>query len=310
MRQRLVGQHPARQQRPVGGRHGVDPPGGDQRLADYRLRAGLVAADEHGQAGALPVQAHVLGAGGGDDHLRQAGHQQAQAGGVLLQAISQALVGDIDKRGKALALGHIGYNPPLLQGQIRPAGVVAAAVQQHHVAGHRALQVRHHALEIHPVAGGIVVAIGLEAQAHTAQQRKVHRPGGVAYPDPGGGRGAIDHLRADAQGAAAAGGLHAAHPPLARGGTVLPQHQPLHALYEVRIAGRRHVGLGGFLLHQLPLGATYGLKHGAQALLIHVDAYRQVHLAGIGVCPAGRGQAENGIGGQPFELIQHGVCSV
>jgi hypothetical protein len=61
--------------------------------------------------------------------------EQAQAGGIRIQAITQALVGDVDEGHEALRFGHVGDNAPLLRRQVRAAGVVTTAVEKNEIAG-------------------------------------------------------------------------------------------------------------------------------------------------------------------------------
>ena len=65
----------------------------------------------------------------------------AQARRILFKSGAQALVGNVDKRRKTLRFGPVPQRLPLRRGQVRAAGVVASAVEQHQVGPLPRLQV-------------------------------------------------------------------------------------------------------------------------------------------------------------------------
>ncbi len=112
--QAVIGKNTASQQSTVGRRHGVDAPRRRLGLSQNSLGVDLILANKNSGSGALAIKAQVFGAGRRYQHFRQPRHQQAQARCILIEAVAQPLVGYIDKRDKALLLGHVGNHAPLL----------------------------------------------------------------------------------------------------------------------------------------------------------------------------------------------------
>ena len=72
------------------------------------------------------------------------------------------------------------------------------------------------------------------------------------------------------------------------------------------IALRRYVRLGDFLVNdKRPLGLLDGVKDGTQACLVHVNANGEIDLIGVGISAAGGGKAENRIGGEYGQMVEH-----
>ena len=233
----------------------------------------------------------------------------AQPRRILFKSGAQALVGNVDKRRETLRFGPVPQRLPLRRGQVRAAGVVAAAVEQHQVAAARRLEVLEHGLEIHSASRRVVVAIGFKGQADAAEQGHVHRPTRIRDPNPGAGRRRLRNLGADTQRAATAGGLNTAHARVLQRGAVGAENQALHPRIESGHAGGRQVGLAGLLGQQRGLGLTHGAKHRADTVFIHVNPHREVHLVRAGIGAAGRRQAEDGVVGKSGKHIEHGKQS-
>ena len=122
-------------------------------------------AREHDQrSDALAIQAKVLRAGDGEQHLGDPLRDQARACDVDLEIGTQPLVRKIDEGNKPALFDQLGDAAPLIRAQIGTGRVVAAGVQKHHRAGRQARQVRVHAIEVDPARSGVVVRIPLERQ--------------------------------------------------------------------------------------------------------------------------------------------------
>ncbi len=104
-------------------------------VAGRRQRLRRVAGVDIERADAVAIEAKILVAGIGDQRLLDMIEDHPHRRRVLFEPVAEPLVGEIDERDD-LSLGeNAGDLAPLLHREIEAGGVVAAAVQQRHVAG-------------------------------------------------------------------------------------------------------------------------------------------------------------------------------
>ena len=76
------------------------------------------------------------------------GGENTQALRILFQSIGEALISEVEQRQPAVGDGKFGQLRPLLRRWIDTGRVMAAAVEQHHIAGLRLFQAVQQAVEI------------------------------------------------------------------------------------------------------------------------------------------------------------------
>jgi hypothetical protein len=172
---------------------------------------------------------------------------------------------------------------PLLVRQIGAARVVAAAVDQHELAGLRLVELAHHRVEIHAMARVVVVRVRVELEARHLQQRDVVRPRRIADVDARVRLAAREQMPGDAQPPAAARRLHGRHATGFQCRMILAVQQLGNTGVEARIARDRDVGLAVLRVDDRLLRAFDACEHGRAALLVLVDAHGEVDLAGMRV---------------------------
>ncbi len=95
---------------------------------------------------------------------------------IGLDALVEALVGDVDEREQVAFLQQAGDLLPLLFAQVGAGGVVAAGVQQHHGARFELGQIGEHAVEVQAMAGGIEIRVIHHLEAGRAEHRAMVFP--------------------------------------------------------------------------------------------------------------------------------------
>jgi hypothetical protein len=184
---------------------------------------------------------------------------------------------------------------------------VAADVQQDNIAGGHLLQRGAHGLRIHSLRGGVIIRIVPGRQAGRAEHTFVIAPGRIRHPNRSAGAEILEQLGADAQGSGAAGGLGHGHAVGGNAVEVAAEHQMSHRLAVFRGAVDRRVSLGFLAFPQQPFGTLDALQHRCLALVVDKDPHAQINLRGARVLAKGLGQAENGIGGSRFDLVEEHV---
>ena len=170
-----------------------------------RPRGGFfVVGNQRERAHALVVHTKIFGIRAGNQHFAVVLQKDAQAVGILFQAVGKALIGKVKQRQPALLGRHFRQRRPLLGRGVDAGGVVAAAVQQHHVARLRLRQIGKHAVPIQPVRGGVVVAVIADVDADGFENGVVVGPCGRGNPHVLRGGVAFDKFGGDAQCACAA----------------------------------------------------------------------------------------------------------
>ena len=181
-------------------------------------------------------------------------------------------------------------------------GVVAAAVQQHHIPRLRRRQIREHAVKIQRVALGLP-AIQLHRQTGPLEYRTVVHIAGVRAPNRGVGAQAGQHIPQHTQSACPADRLDhmAARDPRGR----IAQDQPRHTCVEHRIARQSAVGFRRTVLRQGALGHAHRLHIRCGPVVIAVDADDHVDLVGARIGAKGRGQTPDRVFGKGGKRVEH-----
>ena len=72
-----------------------------EQLSQHDVRPLRRGAEHEGAADPVAIEPEILRAGGRDDHLRHPRREPAHARGILLQAVAETLVGEVDERQEA-----------------------------------------------------------------------------------------------------------------------------------------------------------------------------------------------------------------
>ena len=124
------------------------------------------AANRHGTADTITIQAEILGTGRGDQHFRHTRSHHPQIGRILGQPVPEPLIGDIDKGHDALVQNEIGQRIPVIRAKIGPCRIMATAMQQQHVTRLHALNILHHGGRIHSAGSSVEITVFRQLQAH------------------------------------------------------------------------------------------------------------------------------------------------
>ncbi len=257
------------------GRHRPHRPRRDHQPVAGAVGGIRAAGLDPDAADAVAIEAEILRTRHTDDGLRHAVDQAAQAGGVFVEAVAQALVGDVDQGQQAFAGDQRGDVTPLVRRHLGAGRVVAAAVQQDDVAGDCAFQRAHHVVEHQGLGGAVEEGVVDGLKARGLHQPGMGRPGRLAQPDARPGVGAGDQRRRQAQRAGAAGGLDAGD---ARIGGVGAQHDGGQAAQEAGITFGRDIFLARLAVDQPRLGGLDAGQDRRAAGLVAIDADAQVEL--------------------------------
>jgi hypothetical protein len=146
---------------------------------------------------------------------------------------------------------------PILGGVVDPGGIVAAAVEQHQIAGASAVDRRDQRSEI-GAAVGIGVVEGRHFHPQILEDLRVVRPARDTQMDPAG-PGALRQRRGQPDGAGAAGGLHSGDAPAH--GRVFAEDVGHQCLNETHVAFGAEIALGLLLFEQIGLRTLDGGEH-------------------------------------------------
>ncbi len=302
-----AGQHAGHQGGAVRGRAGVDGADDALDLRLHRLGFGGSGRDHRQRAHALAVQRERLGVGAGDHVAVDAfGSQQTHRIRVGLDALVEALVGDVDEREQVAFLQQAGHLLPLLFAQVGAGRVVAAGVQQHHGARFELGQIGEHAVEVQAMAGGIEIGVIHNLEAGRAEHRAMVFPAGVADGDSGGRQQLLEQVRTDAQRAAAADGLRGRHAAGSHQRGVGAKQQLLGGLVVRGQAVDGQVTARFGVLRELLLDLVHGAQQRDAPVFVVIDAHAQVDLVGAAVGVVGLGQAQDGVAWNLFHVCKEG----
>ncbi|EAZ59275.1 conserved hypothetical protein [Pseudomonas aeruginosa 2192] len=287
--------------------HGGDDAGAVGRWvrivgADHSLHLGqhagrFIAAFGYDREGAdaFAIEREGFGERAGNEEAQARLGEQAHRGGVFLDAVAEALVGDVEERHVALGLEHVQHLFPVVQLEIDAGRIMAAGVQNHDRAGRQGIQVFQQAGAVHAIAGGVVIAVVLHREAGGFEQCAVVFPARVADGHGGVGQQALEEVGAELERAGAADGLGRDHTAGGQQLGLVTEQQFLYALvvggdpFDRQVAARR-VGLDAGLL-----GSLHGTQQRNAPLLVVVHAHAQVDLARTGIGVEGFVQAKDGI---------------
>ena len=287
--------------RPVIGREAVILAVQIGHRALRHLAGVIVAGQRHQDAGPFAIDAEILGTRGRDQHLGQAHGDHPRGGGVFQKPVAETLIGKVDQRRGAGLFQHLGNGVPLFRRRVGAGRVVAAAMQQHHIALPGATDPLQHRLEGDATGGIVEIGIHLVSLTHEVQDRDMVRPGRVRDMDHRirvghahqfqrlpNGPGAAD--RAD-RGNAAAGHI--------------AQHQRGHRGAIFLGPGEAGIGLAVLALPDLLLGRLDRAHDRRQPGRVLVDTDPEVDLAlpRIGLEFAHQGQ--DLVRGLRLEIAQH-----
>ena len=263
----------------------------------------LVLRHGHQDAGAFAVDAEILRAACGDQHFGAARGDRARGGGIGLEPVAEALIGDVDHRQRANVVHQRNHRLPFRAGQVGAGGVVAAAMQQHHVARAKPGQIGHHAIEIDAAGFAVEIAVADGFDPQMLEDAEVVGPCRVRHENPRLRVGHVNEIEGLAHRAGAArrgdGG-----DVVARDG--IAQHEADHRVRKRGITRQPGIGLGGFLVPPAALGFLDGAHDRGHALRVLVDADAEVDLVVARIVLVGLHEREDLVLGLFLEMFEHG----
>ena len=186
--------------RDVGGRGGGVGAGGGHKVE---------------RAGALAVEAEVLGEGLGDAQLEALVDEVADGPGVADEvARGEALVGAVEEGEEAAGAHDGGDLFPLVLGEVDAGGVVRAGVEEDDGAGGGGVEGAEHAGEVEAFGLGVEVGVVGEGEADVGEDLVVVGPGRVGEVELGAGSLGVEFGEeegAEVDGAGAGDGLEGAY---------------------------------------------------------------------------------------------------
>ncbi len=267
--QRVVIQDHRDHGRTVVRRHGIHRAHDVVGLRLHGVTRRTVTRDCEQGADAIAVEAEVLGAGVGDDHLGHAPGKLANDKRIGVQVGRKTLVGDIDERQQPPLDQNVGNGSPLRLFRIDPGRVVTAGMEQHDVTLGDATQRLQHPVEVQCFLFRVIVRVRLQVEAGAAEQGDVIRPRRIAGPDRRIGPGSQDDACGDPQRTRASRRLQHRNTIVrdrAREGQVP------HRLVEVRRPRRTDVGLRHLRIDEALLGPLDDVQHRRLSRRVPVDA--------------------------------------
>src|SRR5690554_4974545 len=167
----------------VRGRVGVVLPRHDSHLRAYIFHLFVIFGHHDQTAGTLAVNAKVLGAGAGNDHLVEVFGEQTHAIGVFFEPFAETLIGEVDERQQAALAHDFKYLLPLAGVQVEAGRVMTAGVKNNDIPVGNLLDCSEHALEIETVLG-IDIGVLVQFDTGSSENTVVVWPGRIADPDP------------------------------------------------------------------------------------------------------------------------------
>ena len=233
--------------------------------------------------------------------------EDAQTFGILFDTTGKALIGKVKQRQPAGGSTLLGQGAPLIASGVDTGRVVAAAVQQHQIAGLNFSQRGLHGGKIEPLGGGVVVLVPLDGQASGLEYADVVGPGGIGDPDGLGQTVAHHEFGGDTQSTGTARRLGGLGTATGNQRSILSEQQLLHDAAIFDIAFNTEVVLGLLVGQELLLGFLDAVKNGGGTGLVLVDPYAQIDLVAARVSAEGFGQAQDRIRWGGNNLFKHGI---
>src|SRR6185503_4718022 len=165
---------------------------------------------------AVAVNAEILVAALRDDELVAGVEHQAYAVRVLVEAATEALIGNVDEGDQATLAHDFRDLAPLPFVEVGAGRIVAAAVKKRDVARFARAKSRNHVLETDRALPPLVEGIIDLAQPYRPNDRRMVRPGRSADEDARIGVRRSEQLEAEPKRSATSGRLHAGDAIVAR----------------------------------------------------------------------------------------------
>ena len=233
--------------------------------------------------------------------------EDAQPLGIFLYTTGKTLIGEVKQRQPAGGGALFGQGAPLISCGVNAGRVVAAAVQQHQIAGLRFAERGLHGGKVETLGRRIVVLVPLDGEAGGLEHADVVGPGGIGDPDGLGQTVAHHELGGDAQGTCTTRRLGCLGAAAGNQGGILPEQQLLHYAAIFDIAFNTEVVLGLLVGEQLLLCFLDAMKDRSGTGLILVDPDPQIDLVAARVGTEGFGQAQDRIRWGGNNLFKHGI---
>ena len=266
-------------------------------LAQHPRGLVLVLGHHRQRADPLAIEREGLGEGTGHQEIHAGFCEEPHGRRIGVDPVTKALIGDVQERHEPALAAGVHHLLPLRIGQVDAGRVVAARVQHHDRGGRQRAKRRQHLLELHAVAGRVVVGIGVDGEAGRLEERAMILPAGVADPDLRIGDEAADEVGANLECTSAAQGLYGGDTLVGEKWRVAAEQQPLDSLVVLGEPVDGYVATGRRLLQPQGLGLAHGLKQRDLAGVVVVDPDPQIDLAGTGVGDECLGQPQDGVAG-------------
>ncbi len=265
---------------------------------------GRFGSHQHQDAGPLAVDPEVLGAACRDQALRHRRRHFAGRGGIGFQPVAKALIGDVDHRHGTSALQHFDHRIPFTAVKVRTGRVVAAAVQQDHIALLGGLEVFDHPIEVHAAGFAVEITVVDHFHPQIGQDRQVVRPCRVRHKNARIGVGHTHQFKRLTHSTGATGGGGGGNRAARHG---IAQHKRSHRVGIGRIAGQTGVHFGVLVFPDALLGGFDGAHHRGVAAGVFVDTDAEVDLRVARVFAVGLYKGEDLVSGLRLERLEHGV---
>ena len=181
-------------------------------------------------------------------------------------------------------------------------------MQQHDAARRQLFDRRTHRVEAHAAGRGVVVRVLLHDEAAAFEHRAVVVPARVADPHAAVREPALEEIGADLQAAAGAHRLDRGHAARGHRFVLRPEQQLLHGAPRVGGPFHRQVRLGAAFGQHLRLGFAHAGQHRDAAVVVEVDADRQVDLVRPRIGVERIDQREDRIAGVRLDMFEHGMA--
>ena len=292
------------------------------RIAAVRCRIGIQRANDgfdlaEGAVGRIRIGGHhgkrthalVIHA---EVFRIRAGHQQffiqlgksAQAVSILFQTVRKALIGKVEQRQPAFFRRHFRQCFPLFGSRVDAGRIVAAAVQQHHVAGFGLGQIGNQAVPIQAVRCFVVITVIADIDADGFENGIVVRPGRSGNPHVFRTGLTFDKLGGDAQRARTAQALRG-FGALGRDDFAVRAKQQF---LRFGVVGGHTVDgqivFAVFIGQQAGFGFLHRFRNRGIAFSVFVNTDAQVHLIAAGFGFECFAQTQNRVGRRSFDFIE------
>ena len=233
------------------------------------------------------------------------GGECAQTFCIFFQTTGKALVSEVKQRQPAFFNGQLSQLFPLLKRRIDTGWVMAAAVEQHHIARLGFAQAGQQAVEIQRVAGCVVVGVFTHFQTRRIKHALMVRPAWIAYPHTLHRSVFRQEICRHAQCAGTAWGLRRAGAFFAHNGAAFAEQQLLGAATKFRDTINTEVVFGGFVFQQILLSFFDAGQYRSFAGFIFIYTNTQVDFSRAVVGAKQIGQAQNWVGRSGSNVLKH-----